>query len=169
MISNLYSSNYWIEKLGLTQHPEGGYYREIYSSIDYVDGALLSGQYHGKRNLSTSIYFLLSSSDISHFHRLRSDEIWYFHYGSPVLIHTLDTKGKYHITVLGCNIDKEEVPQVIIPAGTIFGAEVKNDNSYSLVGCMVSPGFSFDDFELMDRKLLIGKYPEYKELIIKFT
>jgi hypothetical protein len=162
-------SEHWIEKLGLSPHPEGGYYREIYSSNDYIEGSRLSGKYYGRRNLSTSIYFLLRSGEISNFHRLKSDEIWYFHTGSPVRIYTLDVNGNLAVVTLGCDIDNGEVPQAIIPAGTIFGAEIKDENTYSLVGCMVSPGFHFDDFELMTREFLLERFPEHKDIIIKLT
>jgi predicted cupin superfamily sugar epimerase len=134
-----------------------------------MDGSFLSVPRKGKRSLSTSIYFLLRSGEISHFHKLSSDEIWYFHYGSTVIIHVIDIDGKYHTIHLGSAIERNEAPQAVIPAGMIFGVEVKDVNSYSLIGCMVSPGFHFDDFELMKRNDMMNKYPELKDVILKFT
>ncbi|MGA2668561.1 MAG: cupin domain-containing protein [Ignavibacteria bacterium] len=163
------SPSFLIDELKLTPHPEGGYYREIYSSNDLVDGSLLSEPRVGKRSLSTSIYFLLKSGEISQFHRLRSDEIWYFHFGSTIIIHVIDIDGRYNTIRLGSSIERNEVLQVVIPAGTIFGAEVKDINSYSLVGCMVSPGFHFEDFELMKRNEMLNIYPGLKDVILKFT
>ena len=130
---------------------------------------MLSGTYEGHRSLSTSIYYLLRSGEVSHFHRLKSDEIWYFHMGSPVVVYLISLSGDLKIIKLGCEIDKEEVPQIVIPAGSIFGAEVAEKDSYSLVGCMVSPGFHFNDFELMEREELLMNYPVHKDIIKKFT
>lgn len=161
------SAEYYIRKLQLQPHPEGGYYREIYRNPDILPGEIIT-RYPKKRNLSTSIYFLLRSGDRSNFHRLASDELWYFHTGSPVRIHTISVNGDYSYIDLGMK-DPNPVFQVIISSGTIFGAEVKTDNSYSLLGCMVSPGFDFDDFELLERSYLLSEYPNHKEIIEKFT
>jgi predicted cupin superfamily sugar epimerase len=165
----MFTSEYWIKKLQLTPHPEGGYYREIYSSNNYTDLSFLTGTKEVKRSLSTSIYFLLKSGEVSKFHRLRSDEIWYYHHGSSITIHCIDVAGVPEDILLGSNADKGEVFQAVIPAGTIFGATVNDKDSYSLVSCMVSPGFNFDDFELMGREDLLSKFPDLKEMIIKFT
>jgi predicted cupin superfamily sugar epimerase len=72
-------------------------------------------------------------------------------------------------TLLGDDLENNEVPQLIIPSGTIFGASVNQPNSFTLIGCMVSPGFDFEDFELMDRKYLLKKYTQHKAIILKLT
>lgn len=102
-------SQYWIDLLNLTPHPEGGFFREIYSSNIFVDGNLISSEFNGRRNLSTSIYFLLKSGEVSRLHRLRSDEIWYYHTGSTLTLYTIDVDGKQNETILGKNIEKNEV------------------------------------------------------------
>ena len=51
----------------------------------------------------------------------------------------------------------------------IFGAEVGLANSFSLVGCMVTPGFHFDDFELLSFQDVKAAYPDYDALISKLT
>lgn len=162
-------AQYWIDFLELTPHPEGGYFREIYSSKIYVEGNLLSNKIIGKRNLSTSIYFLLQSGDVSRFHRLRSDEIWYYHTGSSLTIYTIDNNGNRRDIMLGKEIENGEVFQAIIPAGTVFGASVNVPNSFTIAGCMVSPGFNSEDFELLDRKWLLNKYPQHQDIILKMT
>ena len=159
----------WIAKLNLQPHPEGGYFREIYRSAEELDGITLKDKRKGTRNLATSIYFLLYSGEKSFFHRLRSDEIWYYHAGSPFNIYCIDEQGNSRNILLGSLPEMHQVPQVIIPAGTIFGAMVLENNSYSLAGCMVTPGFSFDDFELMSREYLLDKFPRERDLIIKLT
>ncbi len=156
----------FIKHLNLQPHPEGGYYKEIYkcSKTSDFDG------YHGKtRNLSTSIYYLLRSGDVSKFHQLLSDEIWYFHYGAPLNVCMIDNSGKFKSVHLGHRIDIGQEPQLIIPAGTIFGAYLNEPDSFTLMGCMVSPGFDFKDFKLLNKNELISKYPQHRQIIEKLT
>lgn len=160
---------YWVSSLNLTQHPEGGYYKEIYKCPQSIDADRLQGEYDGTRRLSTSIYFLLPSGEVSRFHRLKSDELWYYHAGSSVTVHMIDTKGIYREVKLGLDIESGEMPQVIIPRGSIFGATVNAADSFCLVGCMVSPGFDFRDFELLPREGLLKTYPKHKDIILKLT
>lgn len=157
-----------IDDLKLMPHPEGGYYSEVYRSDEYYRPELLPSRYSGKRNFSTLIYFLLSGEDISLFHRLKSDEIWHFYSGSNIILHCLNTDG-YNQIFLGNDSSNNISFQYVIKHGTWFAAEVADNNSYALVGCSVSPGFDFDDFELAERKQLIAEFPDYKNLITKFT
>ncbi len=158
----------WIQELKLKPHPEGGFYNETYRSTIKVEQNSLPHGYNGSRRFSTSIYYMLRSGDISRFHRLRSDEIWYYHYGSSLRIVMIDPEGKSHKRILGPRIDRAEHLQILIPAGTIFGAELTEENSYSLFGCVVSPGFEFDDFELFNKEDLLQAYPRHADLINRF-
>lgn len=162
-------AQYWINLLNLIPHPEGGFFREIYSSNIYVEGNSINDKFTGRRNLSTSIYFLLQSGDVSRFHRLRSDEVWFYHKGSSLTIYTIDSNGNRSDIRLGKEIENGEVFQAIIPAGTMFGASVNVPNSFTIFGCMVSPGFNSEDFEQPDRRWLLKKYPQYKDIILKMT
>jgi len=69
----------WVRVLGLSEHPEGGYYREVYRSADVLSAEQLPQRYGAPRSLETSIYYLLRAGDRSRIHRLRSDEIWHYH------------------------------------------------------------------------------------------
>ncbi|MFQ5583546.1 MAG: cupin domain-containing protein [Calditrichia bacterium] len=158
-------AQYWIEKLALQPHPEGGYYRETYRSQEVIDTACLPPRYNSDRNLSTAIYYLLQGDQFSAFHRLRSDEIWHFYTGSPLLLHTIEESGKYSKIILGPDFEKGEVFQAVVPHGGWFGAEVTVANSFSLLGCTLAPGFDFADFELGNRKALIQQFPRHAELI----
>jgi hypothetical protein len=165
----MYTAEYWIQHFSLIPHPEGGFYRETFrSSIEIDHGNLIKG-YQGKRRLSTSIYYLLRSGEKSKFHRLRSDELWYFHFGSTLKIVLIDQEGNKHKRLLGSHAEKAEHMQVIIPAGTLFAAEVNEKGSYSLMGCMVSPGFEFEDFELFSPEDMLQAYPQHAEIIQKFS
>ncbi|WP_442598696.1 cupin domain-containing protein [Neobacillus sp. D3-1R] len=156
------NAQYWITNLGLLPHPEGGYYKSTYASDAVIPGIK-------ERKLFTSIYFLLGSNDISHFHRLKSDELWYFHGGSSLTVHVIDESGEYKEMKLGLNFEKGEVPQVLVPKNTIFGSSVHEEDTFSLVGCMVSPGFDFEDFELFDQEELLELYPQHEKIIRKMA
>ena len=160
-------AKHYIQKLQLKKHPEGGYYKEIYHGgemilIDPPDRRL-------KRNYSTSIYFLLDGKQVSKFHRLKSDELWHFYDGSPVIIYIIDEKGKLSQITLGNRIDHEELFQAVIKKNNWFAAELINKKAFSLVGCTVSPGFDFSDFEFGDREQLILQFPKLEELIERLT
>lgn len=128
--------HYWIEQLALKPHSEGGFYKEILKSKETWE---MSPGVH--RPYYTSIYFLLTRGNPSHFHRLQFDEVWYFHDGSPLTIHLLHPDGRYEQIKLGNNPDYGEVLQAVAPKHTIFGSSIEGDGDFSLVSCMVSPGF----------------------------
>jgi len=140
---------YFINELNLQPHVEGGYYKEIYRSPLNIND----------RSLSTTIYFLLEGEQLSRFHQLTADEIWFFHYGSTLLIHQIDSNGDLSVQKLGMNLSAGEHAQLLIPAGTIFASEMEDKNSFALVSCMVSPGFEFKDFTLFSKEELVKKYP----------
>jgi len=165
----MYKLDQIIQKLGLKPHPEGGFYRETYRSDGVINENSLAYGYHGDRNLSTCIYFLLTSDVFSAFHRIRQDEIWHFYDGSPIELHTITQNGIYTKTVIGKAIDLGQVPQFVVPGGSWFAASVINPDDYSLIGCTVSPGFDFRDFELPSQNYLISQFPHHQEIISKLT
>lgn len=152
-------ASYYIKNLGLEPHSEGGYFQSSYISQNSTTN----------RKLYTSIYFLLGVGDVSHFHRLKSDELWYFHDGSSLSVHVIDGEGNYVEYKLGLDVENGEVPQVLVPRNTIFGSSVIEDGTFSLVGCMVAPGFEYEDFELFTQKELLHDYPQHKEIIYKMA
>ncbi|MFD2613917.1 cupin domain-containing protein [Paenibacillus gansuensis] len=160
---------YWIKHLGLEAHPEGGYYKSTYRSPEQISDKELSVTFNGPRHLYTSIYFLLESGDVSHFHRLKSDELWYYHGGSGLTVHVIHEDGTYEEVKLGMDLEKGERPQFLVPKHSIFGSSVMEKDTFSLVGCMVSPGFDFQDFELFTQKELLALYPQHKEIILKLA
>ena len=121
-----HSAEYYIEHLEMEPHVEGGYFKEC----------LLEKE---DRDLWSSIYFMLAKGEVSNFHRLKSDEVWYYHDGNA-----------------------------LVPKGMIFGSAMEEEG-FSLVGCMVSPCFKYEEFELFDRKELLEKYPEHREVILRLT
>lgn len=163
------NADYWVSKLGLLPHPEGGYYKRTFESEERTSDEELTVDFDGKRKLYTSIYFLLTTNDVSHFHRLKSDELWYYHAGSPLTIHIIHGNGEYEEIKLGMNLDNGEVLQALVPKNSIFGSSVTEKDACSLVGCMVSPGFEFQDFELFTQAELLAQYPSHKEIIMKLA
>ncbi|EEU20901.1 cupin domain-containing protein [Lactobacillus mulieris] len=149
----------YIEKLNLTPHPEGGYFKEVYQA---------KGEYElaeGKRKYFTSIYFLLTPETKSHLHRLNHDEVWYYHDGASLKIHCLYPDGHYQLVKLGKDLANGEQLSFDVPAGVIFGSELAA-GEFALVSCMVAPGFDYQDFELFSQAELIKLYPEQKQMII---
>lgn len=165
----MYDTNYWIKKLNLDKHPEGGYFKEVYRADELIKKEHLPERYSGDRNYSTSIYFLITSESFSAFHKIKSDETWHFYYGSPLSLHIIDKKGKYCRIKIGNNPDKGEVFQYTVSCGEWFAASVDEKDSYSLLGCTVAPGFHFDDFELGKTTEMIKEFSEHASVINKFT
>ncbi|MFH0735742.1 MAG: cupin domain-containing protein [bacterium] len=163
------SAGEWIEKLDLTPHPEGGYFKEVYRSNEIINIQGLPQRYGGERNFGTSIYFMLKSGQKSYLHKLQSDETWHFYYGCSIKIYIITPDGKLRKIMLGNNIFNREVLQFTIPKNSWFGAKPKESDSYSLIGCSVYPGFDFADFELGDRSELLKLYPQHENIIKKLT
>lgn len=159
----------WITHFHLAPHPEGGYFQQTYRSPDILARSGLPSRYDSERVSATAIYFLLESGDVSKFHRLRSDEVWCYHAGSPLMLYVLQSDGSLQTSILGIDLDKQECPQVVIPHGVWFGARVIEPASYTLMSCLVSPGFEYEDFELADRGQLLREYPQHKTLIEQLT
>ena len=158
-----------IKKLGLEPHPEGGYFKETYRSRGEIGQESLGSEYEGTRNYATCIYFLLTSDRFSAFHRITQDEIWHFYDGAPLRLHLITTSGIHQEYRIGRDLDKGETPQFVVPGGCWFAAEILSKDGYSLVGCTVSPGFSFTDFELKGRRELVSLFPDHEVLITRLT
>ena len=125
-----------IRLLDLRPHPEGGHYRETFRDAAETGG----------RAASTAIYFLLAANEFSHWHRIDAVEVWHWYAGAPL---SLSISPDGHLTTefsLGSEISHGQHPQVIVPARVWQAA--KSLGAWTLVGCTVAPGFTFDGFEL---------------------
>lgn len=160
------NADFWIDKLKLQSHPEGGYYKEIYRSDENIPGSGLPSRFSGNRSISTSIYFLLKKGQKSVFHRIKSDEIWHFYDGEQITIYVIKDSGELQILKLGIDPQNGVFPQVTVPANCWFAAIPNGE--FTLVGCTVSPGFSFEDFEMASKELLKKQFPELKSIIDMF-
>lgn len=160
------SAKYWVEKLGLQKHPEGGWFKEVYRSEEVAGSNALPNNFNGERNFSTSIYYLLEGEDFSAFHRIKSDELWHFYTGSSGIEILWIKDGIVRQDKVGSNIENNEYFQIVIPKNHWFAARLTDKTGYALVGCTVSPGFHFSDFEMADKSLL-EEFPELKKDIEK--
>jgi len=153
-----------IDSLQLEPHPEGGFYREIHRA-----SALIREANGNSKNAYSSIYYLLSGNDFSAWHRIQSDETWFFHLGCDIAIHYFDTHNKLATVQLG--LESMQF-QATIPAGTWFAAKPMRTDSFCLVSCVVGPAFTFTEFEMGKRHTLLdafGTTPLHKEAIAAFT
>ena len=163
------------ELLGLAPHPrEGGWYVRTYESEDFVGQAALDLRYlragaGGPRRTGTAIYYLLEPDSFSEMHRLLSDEIFHFYLGDPVEMLQLLSDGSASITLLGTDLAKGQRPQHVIPQGVWQGSRLIPGGSFALLGCIVAPGFEFEDYETGDRVALCSQWPQHSGLISALT
>ena len=145
-----------IAKFNMEPHPEGGYFVETYKSeINFLNS---------NQTLYSSILFLLGKNDISHLHVLEEDELWYYHAGDDCVILDIDENFKTKTIKLG--VAKEDsIPQYLVKKGHIFGSRYYKDD-FTLVGCMVSPSFTYEHFKLIKKNELKNKLDEnvFKEI-----
>ena len=153
----------------LRPHPEGGHFRETYRAGMTLAQAALGSAFSGARNCSTAICFLLAENEFSRLHRIKSDELWHFYRGGPLSIVQISPKGAVETVILGRDAEAGEKLQHAVPAGWWFGAYPAPGGGYSLVGCTVSPGFDFADFELGRRAELLKRFPGARAIIERLT
>lgn len=165
------TAEYYIQALSLLPHPEGGYYKEVYRSPLTLPKKSLPADFTGDRAASTSIYFMLTSDRPSRFHKIRSDETWFFHDGASLDLHLLSPTGAYQKVIIGKDIDKGNQLQFTVSKNHWFAAAISPNEAadFALISCVVSPGFDFDDFELANQASLLALYPAHETLIRKLT
>ncbi|MCX6209236.1 MAG: cupin domain-containing protein [Bacteroidetes bacterium] len=154
-----------IKEYKLQPHPEGGYYRESFRSDLIIPKRALPKGFKGDRVSSTAIYFLLEQGNFSAFHRIKSNECWHFYCGEPLHVYVIDHDGSLYTITLGSNITLGQYFHYTVPANCWFASQPAKDSSFSFVGCSVSPGFDFEDFELAKADELAKQYPQHENII----
>jgi predicted cupin superfamily sugar epimerase len=183
-----------IGALDLSPHREGGYFRETYRSVTTV------ATIHGRRSASTSVLYLLTASEPSRFHRLCSDELWFYHSGALAELIMLRPADETPSNRSGGRqrLPEHRVvgpgsPYTLVPAGwwvavrAIVGEQsdwgtgraperrwtadrrTTREYDWTLVSCVVTPGFEYTDFEMAERETLLHDFPLAKELILELT
>lgn len=146
-----------IQRLDLQPHPEGGYYKETFRSSEQI----------GNYQLGTAIYFLITEDNVSNFHRIQQDELWFHHYGATIDVHLLDNNQHKKLPL---GISDVAQPFQLVPKNTIFGSSLaEGEKGFALVSCVVIPGFEFRDFELFSYEELIADFPNCTEIIRRLT
>jgi predicted cupin superfamily sugar epimerase len=158
-------TNQLIQKYNLEPHPEGGWYKQTYKSNEEIAAVALPERFGANRTFSTAIYFLLEKGNFSAFHRIKSDECWHFYAGGPLVIYIIEQNGELKIISLGNDLEKGHSFQYVVPANCWFAGQPAPGSEYCFVGCTVSPGFDFEDFELADVTELLVMYPQHKSII----
>jgi len=153
-----------IQLLDLSEHPEGGYYKEVYRSTDKV----ISPVNKEERHAVTDIYFLLLKGQVSRFHRVCHDEIWNFYEGDPLtLIEIQSDSLETSKIILG---ECQATPHYKHCIKASHWQAAYSVGEYSLVGCTVAPGFDFKDFQFLkdsedEYSMLCTKYPDFAFLM----
>ncbi|HEV2557769.1 MAG TPA: cupin domain-containing protein [Microvirga sp.] len=124
-----------VRRLDLTPHPEGGFYRETFRD-ERGEG----------RAASTAIYYLLGLGDVSEWHRVDAAEVWHFYAGAPLVITVSENGHDASAHHLGPDLARGQRPQFVVPAG--WWQTATSLGAWTLVGCTVAPGFTFEGFEM---------------------
>jgi hypothetical protein len=149
--------------LGLAPHPrEGGWYVRTYEASELVSaGAFADGRYAGARRTGTAIYYLLEPDTFSEMHRLKSDEVFHFYAGDAVEMLQLKEGEDGKIVVIGNDLLGGQRPQVVVDRGVWQGSRLVEGGRWALLGCTVSPGFEFEDYDTGLREQLCAGWPEF--------
>lgn len=124
------------EALGLSPHPEGGHYRELWRDRPPS----------GERGAGTSILFLLAAGQRSHWHRVDAAEVWLWQAGAPLRL-GIDIPGVGRQELqLGPDLSAGETLQAVVPAHA--WQDARSLGAWSLVSCVVAPAFEFSGFEM---------------------
>lgn len=133
----------------LSPHEEGGSFSKVYTAPFEADGRPMAG----------SIYFLLDRGEISHFHEIDCDELWFYHAGCGMRIILLADGGRQEL-LLGPDTEKGQRAMAVIPAGAVFAAENLEAGGFTFLSCVTAPQFSYQGFRLVSREELRERFPE---------
>lgn len=161
-------------RLRLEPHPrEGGWFRQTWKAGEVLPGDALPPRYAAGRSAGraagTAIYYLLEPNSFSEMHRLQSDEVFHFYLGDPVEMLQLFPDGSGRRVLLGTDVAAGELPQMVVPRGVWQGSRLVPGGQVALLGCTVSPGFEYEDYESGAREELIRGWPAWRDLIAALT
>lgn len=157
--------------LGLAPHPrEGGWFVRTYEAEEWVAAeSFADARYAAARRTGTAIYYLLEPGTFSEMHRLKTDEVFHFYAGDAVEQVQLFEGGSGVRLVIGNDLAAGERPQVVVPRGVWQGARLVAGGAWALLGCTVSPGFEFEDYESGRAKPLVMGWPAWEREIRELT
>ncbi len=161
--------------LGLQPHPrEGGWFAETYQSGAMLPASVFVNSsdpaiYGGPRRLSTAIYYLLEPGTFSEMHRLGSDEVFHHYAGEAVEMLQLWPHNRIERVMLGRDLAAGQQPQLVVPRGVWQGSRLIAGGTWALLGCTVSPGFDYADYESGTREEMLSGWPAARDLIRALT
>ncbi len=151
-----------VERLGLGRlDHEGGWFKRVHSGEERDDG----------RAPSTTIYALFTREDFSALHRLDALEQFFFLDGDAFEVFRIGVDGTVRTDVLGRNLGAGESPHLVFEPGEWFGGTPLDEGAYgwTLMSCVVTPGFEWEGFEIGNRDRLLNLYPNYGDDIRRLT
>jgi hypothetical protein len=152
--------------LNLVPHPcEGGSFLQTWRAEETIPHEALPARYPAERAAGTCIYYLLEPGTFSEMHRLASDEIFHFYLGDPVEMLQLASDGSARTVILGNDLSAGQHPQMIVPKYMWQGSRLAPGGNVALLGCTVSPGFDYADYEAGYAEPLACEWPQYADLI----
>jgi uncharacterized protein len=147
--------------LRLEPHPcEGGWFIQTWRAEETIPKSALPARYPADRAAGTAIYYLLEPHTFSELHRLASDEIFHFYLGDPVEMLQLWPDGSVRAVILGQDLSAGQLVQLHVPKNVWQGSRLVSAGSFALLGCSVSPGFDYADYESGKREVLLQQYPQ---------
>jgi hypothetical protein len=157
--------------LGLAPHPrEGGWFVQTYKAAETIaPEAFEDGRYSSARRTGTAIYYLLEPDTFSEMHRLKSDEIFHFYAGDAVEMLQLMPDGSGQTVLIGNNFAADQRPQVVVERNIWQGSRLIAGGKWALLGCTVSPGFEYEDYDAGSRAELSEGWPQFAEMIEALT
>lgn len=161
-----------IQHFKMTQVPqEGPWFTLTYSSEDILPRAALPERYDGSRAAGSAIIGLITRTDFSALHKLKTDEMWHYYGGDPVRMLVLHPDGSGEVVVLGPDVLGGQKLQYVVPRGSWQGAMPAGNSAdtYSIFGDTLAPGFAYADFEMGYRSELQQAYPEFAATIAQLT
>lgn len=160
--------------LHLEPHPrEGGWFRQTWRADERIPASALPARYDAGRDVGraagTAIFYLLEPGTFSEMHRLASDEVFHFYLGDPVEMLQLLPDGTGRTVILGSDIAAGQLVQTVVPEGVWQGSRLVHGGRVALLGCTVSPGFEYVDYETGSRAELTRGWSSFAQSIEKLT
>lgn len=159
-----------IQLLKLTPHPTCGLVKETYRSKIILPKNLLYSQFSSDRPAGSVLYFMLTQTIQIKLHKIRSDQMYHFYFGSPVEVFLFYPQGNFEVKVMGHDLKANMTPQVFIPADTFHTTKMHNckNNSFSLLGTSEWIGVEAHDIQLCNPKELIRLNPYSQPELMRF-
>jgi len=137
----------WQHRLNLERHPEGGWFRRIYTAAASVPGA------KGPRAAASSIHYLLTAAHPrGRFHRVAPTILHFLQSGGPVEYACIGADGQLQLTTLG--FGEGQALFLEVAGGTWKCSRLVGGADHALVSEVVVPAFEWADHEYLDPRTL---------------